>query len=61
MATQTSPSPLRAELAPAVDVVVRGHGLVRRFGEGSSAVDALRGVAVAFERGSFTAIMGPSG
>ena len=43
------------------EVVVRGHGLTKRFGEGSSAVDALRGVDIAFERGSFTAIMGPSG
>jgi putative ABC transport system ATP-binding protein len=41
--------------------VVRGHGLVKRFGSGTSAVDALRGVDVAFEPGSFTAIMGPSG
>jgi putative ABC transport system ATP-binding protein len=45
----------------AVDTVVRGHGLVKRFGAGDSAVEALRGVDVAFERGSFTAIMGPSG
>jgi putative ABC transport system ATP-binding protein len=42
-------------------VVVRGRGLSKRFGEGSSAVDALRGVDVDFQRGSFTAIMGPSG
>ena len=41
--------------------VVRGHHLIKRFGTGSSAVDALRGVDVAFEPGSFTAIMGPSG
>src|SRR4029079_16901975 len=41
--------------------VVSGHDLTRRFGEGASAVDALRGVSVAFDRGSFTAIMGPSG
>jgi putative ABC transport system ATP-binding protein len=41
--------------------VVRGHGLVKRFGSGSSAVEALRGVDVAFDRGTFTAIMGPSG
>jgi putative ABC transport system ATP-binding protein len=41
--------------------VVRGHELTRRFGEGSGAVDALRGVSVDFEPGSFTAIMGPSG
>jgi putative ABC transport system ATP-binding protein len=40
---------------------VRGHELTRRFGEGPGAVDALRGVSVSFEPGSFTAIMGPSG
>jgi putative ABC transport system ATP-binding protein len=41
--------------------VVRGHELTRRFGEGPGAVEALRGVSVDFEHGSFTAIMGPSG
>jgi putative ABC transport system ATP-binding protein len=41
--------------------VVQGHGLVKRYGAGDSAVHALRGVDVGFERGSFTAIMGPSG
>jgi putative ABC transport system ATP-binding protein len=50
-----------APLAPPRTAVVRGHGLVKRFGAGTSAVDALRGVDVAFEPGSFTAIMGPSG
>jgi putative ABC transport system ATP-binding protein len=43
------------------DVVVAGHQVVKRFGEGETAVDALRGVEVEFARGSFTAIMGPSG
>ena len=43
------------------DVVVRGHEITKRFGEGAAAVDALRGVSVDFARGSFTAIMGPSG
>jgi putative ABC transport system ATP-binding protein len=47
--------------AATVEAVVRGHGIVKRFGAGASAVDALRGVDVALTRGSFTAIMGPSG
>ena len=46
---------------PATDMVVRGHEITRRFGEGQTAVDALRGVSVAFPRGSFSALMGPSG
>jgi putative ABC transport system ATP-binding protein len=43
------------------ETVVQGHALAKRFGRGTSAVAALRGVDVAFRRGSFTAIMGPSG
>ncbi len=58
IALQPAPTPY-ANGGPAV--VVRGHELTRRFGEGSGAVDALRGVSVDFEPGSFTAIMGPSG
>ncbi len=55
-----------ALIAPAYDAlatqaVVRGHELNKRYGEGGAAVDALRGVDVAFEPGTFTAIMGPSG
>ena len=42
-------------------MAVSGHELVKRYGEGSTAVEALRGVSVDFEYGSFTAIMGPSG
>jgi ABC-type Fe3+/spermidine/putrescine transport system ATPase subunit len=56
----TEPVPSVAP-APAQTAVVSGHHLVKRFGSGTSAVDALRGVDVAFAPGSFTAIMGPSG
>jgi putative ABC transport system ATP-binding protein len=46
---------------PAIQAVVRGHELTKRYGEGDAAVDALRGVDVEFAPGTFTAIMGPSG
>jgi len=57
MEAQTAPhEPPAAESA-----VVDAHGLHRRFGEGESAVDALRGVPLAVPSGQFTAVMGPSG
>ncbi|MDR0944814.1 MAG: ABC transporter ATP-binding protein [Bifidobacteriaceae bacterium] len=40
---------------------LRAEGLTKTFGEGEGAVQALRGVDVAFARGRFSAIMGPSG
>jgi putative ABC transport system ATP-binding protein len=47
--------------SPQAGPLVAASGLVRRFGEGSSAVDALRGVTLDIEAGRMTAIMGPSG
>ena len=47
--------------AAAAAPVVAGHEIVRRFGEGPTAVEALRGVSASFAQGSFSAIMGPSG
>src|SRR4051812_40668699 len=41
--------------------VVVADNLSRRYGEGDTAVDALREVSIGFERDRFTAIMGPSG
>ncbi len=41
--------------------VVAGSDLTKRYGEGDAAVDALRGISLEIEPGSFTAIMGPSG
>ena len=55
-----TPAPVVLDSAEA-PAVVRGHGLVKRFGAGTSSVEALRGVDVAFAPGTFTAIMGPSG
>jgi len=51
------PAEVRATDGPAVNC----RYLFKRYGEGDTIVDALRGVAVSFERRSFTAIMGPSG
>jgi putative ABC transport system ATP-binding protein len=41
--------------------VVKGSHIVRRYGEGDTAVDALRGVSVEIAEGRLTAVMGPSG
>jgi putative ABC transport system ATP-binding protein len=41
--------------------VVEAHQLVRRYGEGETAVDALKGVDLQVERGKLTTVMGPSG
>ena len=41
--------------------VVEAHELTRRYGEGDTAVDALRGVSLEVTRGKLTAVMGPSG
>ena len=42
-------------------VVVGAWNVTRRFGEGESAVDALRGVSLEVPAGQLTAVMGPSG
>jgi putative ABC transport system ATP-binding protein len=49
------------EERPADGAVVSGRAVARRFGEGDTAVDALRGVDLDIPRGQFTAVMGPSG
>jgi putative ABC transport system ATP-binding protein len=41
--------------------VVTATDVVRRYGEGDTAVDALRGVSVDIAAGRLTAVMGPSG
>jgi putative ABC transport system ATP-binding protein len=41
--------------------VVEAHALVRRYGEGETAVDALRGINLEVARGKLTTVMGPSG
>ena len=49
----------RAAVPTAAAVTARE--VVRRYGEGDTAVDALRGVSVDIAEGRLTAVMGPSG
>jgi putative ABC transport system ATP-binding protein len=51
----TDPAPL------ATQQVVAADSITRRYGEGESAVDALRGVSLQVMSGELTAVMGPSG
>ena len=41
--------------------VLRAQGLRKRFGDGDSAVDAVRGVSLELAAGEFVAVVGPSG
>jgi putative ABC transport system ATP-binding protein len=53
-----------AQPKPQVDeslAVVSATDVTRRYGEGDTAVDALRGVSLDVTRGQLTAVMGPSG
>ena len=50
----------RPELVPAPPAVA-ASGVSRRYGDGESAVDALRSVSLEVPAGQFTAVMGPSG
>ena len=43
------------------NAVVSARDVTRRYGEGETAVDALRGISVEVPRGKLTAVMGPSG
>jgi putative ABC transport system ATP-binding protein len=47
--------------SPSREAVVTARNVVRRYGEGDTAVDALRGVTLDITRGRLTAVMGPSG
>jgi putative ABC transport system ATP-binding protein len=46
---------------PFAGAVVSAQNLTRRYGEGETAVDALRGVSLDVPKGQLTAVMGPSG
>src|SRR4051794_23561620 len=57
MASSSTASPV----LPAVQGVVSARGLTRVYGEGETAVHALRSVDLDIEAGRLTAVMGPSG
>ena len=44
-----------------VTTVVEARDVTRRYGEGATAVEALRGISLDVERGELEAVMGPSG
>jgi putative ABC transport system ATP-binding protein len=46
---------------PTQGAVVSARDVTRRYGEGDTAVDALRGVSLDVAKGQLTAVMGPSG
>jgi putative ABC transport system ATP-binding protein len=58
----TEPHASEAAAPPlASERVVAAEALTRRYGEGESAVDALRGVTLQILSGELSAVMGPSG
>jgi putative ABC transport system ATP-binding protein len=52
---------MTAEQSEGPEAVVSGKHLTRVFGVGDTFVEALKDVSIAFQPGTFTAIMGPSG
>jgi putative ABC transport system ATP-binding protein len=48
-------------VAVPADAAVQAQGLERRYGEGETAVDALRGIDLTVRSGELVAVMGPSG
>jgi putative ABC transport system ATP-binding protein len=60
-ANTAAPAATLDDVARTPSVAVAGRDIARRYGEGESAVHALRGVSVEIERERLTAVMGPSG
>jgi putative ABC transport system ATP-binding protein len=59
--TVVVPAAAAAGEAPSTGPVVSATDLTRRYGEGDTAVDALRGISLDVPKGQLTAVMGPSG
>jgi putative ABC transport system ATP-binding protein len=58
LADTRPPAPERAAEPP---ILVAAHDLTRCYGDGDTAVRALRGASLAVEEGELVAVMGPSG
>jgi putative ABC transport system ATP-binding protein len=56
-----APVPPTIHVPRADDAVVSARDVARHYGEGDTAVAALRGVSLDIARGKLTAVMGPSG
>jgi putative ABC transport system ATP-binding protein len=61
--SDTAPVPVAAATHDELSTqpVLSAEDLKRRYGEGDTAVDALRGVSLEVPKGQLTAVMGPSG
>jgi putative ABC transport system ATP-binding protein len=55
------PAPTQDPAAVALAPAVAADAVTRRYGDGDTAVDALRGITLDVPAGQFTAVMGPSG
>jgi putative ABC transport system ATP-binding protein len=51
----------QGDVAVPADAAVEARGIARRYGEGDTAVDALKGVDLDVRSGELVAVMGPSG
>src|SRR6476659_8269943 len=61
MSETVEATPATDPAMPAAGAVLSASDLTRRYGEGDTAVDALRGVSLDVPKGQLTAVMGPSG
>ena len=61
MSETVEATPATETAMPPADAVVSARDLTRRYGEGDTAVDALRGISLDVPKGHLTAVMGPSG
>ena len=57
----TTPREIHSQTVTPTSVIASARGLVKTYGTGDMAVQALAGIDVDFARGELTAIMGPSG